>query len=241
MTAEDEDGAGSRSQADVAHSLVKRKIIELELAPGEFFSEAQLSSELGVGRTPLREALARLRLENLVEVAPRSGHQVTPLTLDAVSELFNVRRLIEGEAAALAAARGARDIQKLHELELLCRYSYDPSDLDSVRRFTRANTEFHCAIPMLAGNGHLAMFLRYTLEHMERYMHLHFRLNPNPEECVHGHEELLGALLSGDEEEARRVARAEISAAQRKMMQELLASESLNKVNLAGLPRAEGE
>src|SRR5207237_2932327 len=118
-------GAG-RSQVQRAHLLIRDQIITLKLAPGSVIEEAHLREELGLGRTPIREALQRLAHENLVSFIPHRGTFVCDINLTDLHRLTEVRVELEGYAARLAADRaGAADrtlmkaligeLEKIHE------------------------------------------------------------------------------------------------------------------------------
>lgn len=89
-----------------AYDLIRHKIVSLELAPGEVIDETALREELDLGRTPIREALQRLALEQLVTIIPRRGMFVTEIRLTDLQRLFEVRVPLEAQAARLAAKRG---------------------------------------------------------------------------------------------------------------------------------------
>jgi DNA-binding GntR family transcriptional regulator len=89
-----------------AYHSIKHKIVSLELAPGAVIDENALREELGLGRTPIREALKRLALEKLVIIVPRRGMFVTDIGITDLRRLFEVRVMLEGLAARLAAERG---------------------------------------------------------------------------------------------------------------------------------------
>ena len=90
-----------------AYDLIRHKIVSLELAPGEVIDESALREELELGRTPIREALQRLALEQLVTIIPRRGMFVTEIRLTDLQRLFEVRVPLEAQAARLAAKRGS--------------------------------------------------------------------------------------------------------------------------------------
>lgn len=96
----------SRSLSEQAYLLIRRKIISLELPPGGIVDEASLKDELGLGRTPIREALLRLSLEKLVTIVPRRGIFVTDIVITDLQRLFEIRLELETLAARLAARRG---------------------------------------------------------------------------------------------------------------------------------------
>lgn len=89
-----------------AYEQIKQKIVSLELPPGAVIDEAALREELGLGRTPIREALQRLSLEKLVEIVPRRGTFVSDLGIMDLQRLFELRIVLEAQAARLAAQRG---------------------------------------------------------------------------------------------------------------------------------------
>ena len=89
-----------------AYLAIKHKIVSLQLEPGAVIDEAALIAELGLGRTPIREALQRLALEKLVDIVPRRGMFVTEIGITDLQRLFEVRMVLESMAARLAAQRG---------------------------------------------------------------------------------------------------------------------------------------
>ena len=100
-----------------AYEEIKRKIITLELDPGSVLDEAELQEELGLGRTPIREALKRLALESLVSIVPRRGMFVTDIGISDLQRLLEVRLELETLAARLAAQRGTpKHWQKMEAL-----------------------------------------------------------------------------------------------------------------------------
>lgn len=95
--------------ADIAYRRIESMIVTRVLAPGSMISENQLCEELGCGRTPIREALQRLKLEGFIEIHPRRGALVTPLDVMKQLELLEVRRPLEDLVARLAAERASPD------------------------------------------------------------------------------------------------------------------------------------
>lgn len=94
------------SLSQKAYQEIKHKIVSLELPPGAVIDEGALREELGLGRTPIREALKRLSLEKLVIIVPRRGMFVTDIGITDLKRLFEVRVAMESLAARLAAERG---------------------------------------------------------------------------------------------------------------------------------------
>jgi DNA-binding GntR family transcriptional regulator len=97
------------SLADQAYYAIRELIVSLEYAPGDPISERDLTGRLGIGRTPIREALRQLAQEKLVEVFPRRGMFVTTVDVRDLARLCEVRAVLEPEAARLAAERATQD------------------------------------------------------------------------------------------------------------------------------------
>jgi DNA-binding GntR family transcriptional regulator len=96
---------GPASQSVDAYRLIKEQIITLKLPPASFIDDARLSEELGIGRTPIREALIRLALEHLIIILPRRGTIVADLNISDLHKLFEIRLSLEPTAVRLAAER----------------------------------------------------------------------------------------------------------------------------------------
>ena len=94
--------------SQTAYDLIRYKIVSLALPPGDVIDESALRAELGLGRTPIREALQRLSLEQLVTIIPRRGMFVTQIRLTDLQRLFEIRVPLEAQAARLAAQRGIK-------------------------------------------------------------------------------------------------------------------------------------
>jgi DNA-binding GntR family transcriptional regulator len=120
MIPEVDGGAGiagrlkPRSLAETAYDAIEQMIISRRLAPGAMVSEGELGEELALGRTPVREALARLKAIGFVEVHPRRGVLVTPVDIIKHLELLEVRRPLDETVARCVIARAAdRDVETL--------------------------------------------------------------------------------------------------------------------------------
>lgn len=217
--------AESRSLVDDAYRQVRAQLIRCVLEPGQRLTESQLVQQLGVGKTPVREALARLVQERLVQAIPRHGYRVSPITLRDVQELFGLRLIVEPAAVQLAA--GHVDATQLRRLDELCQAGYTLGDSASAAAFLHANTEFHVTVARASGNRRLATLLATLLDESERLFHLGLMLRNRTEEMAHEHKELVEALIAGDGEAARRIAVEQIIAAQRMVVDALLSSRAL--------------
>lgn len=131
--------------SDQAYAALKREIVSLELAPGAVLSEPELTVRLGIGRTPLREALQRLAEEDLVVVLPHRGTFVSPVGAADVQAVFELRVELDAFAARLAAERATSS--QIEGLRLLVDgFAGEAAEFDR---------EFHEGIAAAAHNPYL--------------------------------------------------------------------------------------
>ena len=143
-----------RSVVDDVHSALLERIVAGELAPGARLRQEALADELGVSRTPLREALVRLASEGLVEFTPNRGATVARRDFSDMQQAWRARLVIEPGAARLAAER--RDTEAIERLrETVRRQRVAAGDVTT--SFT-LNREFHVTLVQASGNAHLAQF-----------------------------------------------------------------------------------
>lgn len=186
------------SHAQQAYDELRRRIIRCELAPGRTFTEASIGEELGLGRTPVREALARLAREGLVVVAPRAGCRVAEVTLGDVLELFELREPLEAKAAELAAQRiSASDLAELQRLTDVP-FAHDPDDAAGIAAFLGANTAYHSTIGRIAGNGRLVAVLGDISDQLERLHWLGVPTSPKVGDLLAEHQAMIAALTTRD-------------------------------------------
>ena len=144
------DAAALEPAAAVAYERLRRMIVELELPPGTALTEPALVERLGIGRTPVREALRRLADERLLVIFPRRGMVVGHLGLAEVQQLFEARLAIEGQNAELAAGRASpRDDGDLAGLNAAVHAAQDEG---SFRAFLQADGQLHLAVARMARN-----------------------------------------------------------------------------------------
>jgi DNA-binding GntR family transcriptional regulator len=200
-----------------------------------------VAAQLGGSKTPAREALARLAGEGLVEVVRGTGYRVAPVTIKSARDLFDLRALLECEAAARAATRPMAP-EARSQLDALLSTTYHQAERASVRRFLKANTAFHVGLARTAGNDVLANVLEAVFEQLQRLIHLAIALSSRAEEVVHEHHELLAAVTSGDPVLARRVAERQVASARAAVLDALLSSEVILSANVVpdGRPIADG-
>jgi DNA-binding GntR family transcriptional regulator len=171
-------------------------IVEGDLAPGARVIEAELCEQLGISRTPLREALKVLASEGLLELLPHRGARVTEVTARDVGELFEVIAALEGLAAEFAARRmSERDLERLCSMhERLERYHAARRRHD----YFRVNHKIHHLIVALAGNGILTTTHARLLAQARRGRYLAILSNERWDEAMREHVDLMAALEACD-------------------------------------------
>src|SRR3954451_8403738 len=215
--------SGAGSLARRAYDALKQDILTCELRPGAQIFEGELAIRYGTSKTPVREALNLLGQQGLVQVLPRRGYLVAPVTLRDVQEVFQLRLLLETGAAELAAEHITEE--GLRQLKALVGVRYTYRDRASYARFLRANREFHIAVAEASGNGRLAAFVAKLLEDMERILHLGLDLRDSAEEMAVEHAELVDALLRGDGALARRVVTEQLQTSRKRVLEAVVGSE----------------
>jgi DNA-binding GntR family transcriptional regulator len=210
------DGA---SLADRAYLAIRGLIVSLELPPGAAIREPDLTAQLGIGRTPVREALRRLALERLVEVYPRRGMFVTTVDVRDLARLCEVRAVLEPEAARLAAERATRpDLEEINALidELL----------DARRRDDRAlidlDERIHRTIYRTSHNQLLEETLEWYYTHALRIWMLALDRQRTLQSAVLEHHDLLDAIARGNGERAAELMRGHVEHFEQAMRDVLL-------------------
>jgi DNA-binding GntR family transcriptional regulator len=210
------DGA---SLADRAYLAIRGLIVSLELAPGDPIREPDLTAQLGIGRTPVREALRRLALERLVEVYPRRGMFVTTVDVRDLARLCEVRAVLEPEAARLAAERATRP--DLEEINALIEELLDPRRRDD-RALIDLDERIHRTIYRTSHNQLLEETLEWYYTHALRIWMLALDRTRTLQSAVLEHHDLLDAIARGNGERAGQLMRAHVEHFEQSMRDVLL-------------------
>ena len=146
------------SLLDQAYNEIKFRIITCKYRPGEVLSEAAISHELKIGRTPVHQAIHRLMMDGLISIMPRKGVMVTPVGVEEVMEIIDVRLVNECYCARLAADRASE--AELQELKAILEAAEDVMRKRDVQEMMLLDREFHDALARAAKNALLADVLR---------------------------------------------------------------------------------
>jgi DNA-binding GntR family transcriptional regulator len=204
--------SGFTSRSDEAYEQLKRMIFEHELPPGSRIGEAQLTRQLGMSRTPVREALARLESEGMLTAAPGRGFLVAELTVADLIDIYRVRAVLEGLAAEEAAGQATRvDIARLEDLYDAMTRASEQEDQD--QELARLNSEFHALIAEISGNTYLQAMLEDIREVFEWFRTTALTLPGRRETAHEEHGQMIDALRRGDAGAARELAHGHVQRA----------------------------
>ncbi len=194
--------APAQSLTDRAYAEIEEMIITLRLAPGSAVSEPELSAALGIGRTPIREALQRLARERLVAIFPRRGIFVTDINVTSQLRLLEVRREIE-RLIARSAARRATDDERDRFAALASAFEAAAKANDDVT-FMRIDRDFNILCSVAAHNEFAAgaMSLMHSLS--RRFWYLHYKQAADMPLTAKLHADIACAIAAGDDERAAR-------------------------------------
>lgn len=222
---------GSARSSKTAHlyQSLRNEILTMLLPPGTILVENALAARFSVSKTPIREALALLQQDRLVDSLPRKGYLVTAVTVDDQRELIELRAAIDGAAAELAARRITS--QELDALQRLVLPSETPFEARAAKRYMDLNRKFHVAIARASGNQRLAQLVERLVDETVRLFAPGFHMGE--------HQEIIDALRTGDGARARAAAVNHILMTQDRVRKREATGFSLTAVDrAAALPRA---
>lgn len=182
-----------------AYNNLKAGIVEGRYRPGASLSEVSLAAEHGMSRTPIREGLARLWQEGYLDRVVGHGYFVARVTVQQIHDTFDVRRLLEGAAAARAAELAtADDIKRLRSLALV-----PVGAGQDYRQSETANVQFHLAIAGCARNTLALELIERCLEQVDRFMSLGVSFGQFTETATEAHLQIVAAIEAHDASGAR--------------------------------------
>jgi DNA-binding GntR family transcriptional regulator len=205
------------SLVDAAYEAVRQRILDNLYPPGHRALEQELAEELGISRTPLREAMIRLRNEGLVEIIPRHGIRVLPLSATDMKEIYEMLTALESMAAELAARRqpGAAEVKPLEDASRDMARALRANDLEA---WARADERFHSSLLDLCGNRLLKQTVLNFWDRAHRARMFTLRLRPKPVQSTEEHRELVARIRAGDAAGALSLTRAHRERGSRELL-----------------------
>lgn len=143
------------------YDKLRNDILSCSLLPGEEFREGELVEKFGVSKSPIRDALQRLELEGLVEITPRRGHRVAPISIADAEDMLDMREILEAGALRLAIDRAkTADLKALDE--------FRTADTEDLAAFADYNRRFHMTLCKVSQNKRIATSMAQLMENYDR-------------------------------------------------------------------------
>lgn len=202
---------------EIVFDYLKNAIIAGELKPGERLMEIAIAEQLGVSRTPVREAIRKLEKEQFIEMIPRKGAYVASTSIKDMLDVLEVRKLLEGFATELAAKRmtdeGLADLLRTHKLFLKA------LEDNNTEAMVTCDNDFHDKIFQASDNLKLIEITTSLSEQVQRYRLSYFNDLNNFEEIKEWHEKIYDAIEKKDEKRASAVAIEHIELIEKRVVE----------------------
>lgn len=202
---------------DAAYAQIRRRILDVVWPPGYQVLEQDVAIELNMSRTPVREAMIRLQREGLLEVIPRHGMRVLPVSPSDMRELYQVLTALECMAAELLALRqpNDKDLMPLIAATTAMDEALKADDLDA---WAVADERFHALLVDLSGNRQLKETVLNYWDRAHRARMFTLRLRPKPLNSTQEHMRMVECFLAGDVKGAAEITRAHRERANRELV-----------------------
>jgi DNA-binding GntR family transcriptional regulator len=207
------------SLANLAYATIKKDILTCKLDPGSTIAQAQLVRQYDFSLTPVREALKRLEQEGYVQSIPRFGYLITPITLQDVENLYDLRLVLEQSAIRMAIQRATNE--QLAQIQEKATFTYKFRDLGSYLEFLEHNVNFHVSIALVSKNRKLAEILANVLIEMTRIFNLGLDLRDSAEEMRNEHITLAAALVGRNIQLAEQIVQDQIMFSRQRVIEML--------------------
>jgi DNA-binding GntR family transcriptional regulator len=200
--------AARANLAEQVYAALKGEIHDFQLVAGDRFSEAELGHRLGVSRTPVREALFRLRNEGFLDVEPKLGWFVRPIDFAKLEQLYDLRIVLEMASVLRLCARSADP----PELDALKHIWLVPvaERLSDARQVGANDEQFHATLVRAAGNGEMARVHWDVTERIRIIRHLDFTRPDRIEATYTEHAKILRALIQRKADQAQLLLKSHI-------------------------------
>jgi len=195
---------------EIVFNTMRHAIIEGDFKPGQRLMEVQLAEQMGVSRTPVREAIRKLELEGLVIMVPRKGAYVAGLSSEDIKDVVEIRAILEGFAAKQASYNYTP--QDIKQLEAVFK-NFEQAVLEnSIVDLINYDTEFHEVIYKIANNTKLIQISNALREQVQRYRVAYFTQTHRTDILLKEHRSMLDAIINKDGNRAREIAEQHVSS-----------------------------
>lgn len=208
--------SAKQSLAQEVYGKLKELIIYNKIQPGDIITVGEMAGRFNVSKTPVRDSLNALKHEGLIEVLPYKGYFVSRVDIKILLDLFQMRTILEGAAAELAAKNATAEI-----IEGLTALAYkDLTSQENTVSFMQTNFNFHMAIAAASGNQYLCKSLSNVLEQLQRVLYTDL-ISGDPEQMQKEHQELVQCIINQDHNEAKRLVNTQIEATRKRILKNI--------------------
>ena len=190
------------------YRILKERIIKGDLAQGSKLFEAKIAEQLGVSRTPVREAIRELAAEGFVKISPNQGVEISNISIEDIQEVLQIRAVLEGLAAKLAATKITKE--KIKKLENINKNMEKYARKDDIFNVIRESEKFHGLILDICENNRLIRIRKNLDEQIHRYRSISLNIPGRPEYALEEHKKITEALKQGDLEKADELSKMHI-------------------------------
>ena len=190
-----------RPLREIVYEELKRQILVGEIAPGTRMMEVELAEDMGVSRTPVREAIRKLEKEGMVTIEPRKGAYASNISIKDMVDVLEVRQGLEAMAAAIASEK-ITQAQK-EELQTVVDQYREAVEAENVEKMIQYDQKFHMLIVTYSGNKTLTQVFSTVQELALRFRYIYYDDFNRYENMPNEHQEIENAIMSGDSEKAR--------------------------------------
>ena len=208
-----------RSLGQHIFAHLKQAILRGRISPGNRLVENRIAKDLGISRTPVREAFHKLEREGLLKQIPQGGYTVTGLTKEDIEDIFSIRSLLESYAAALAAKNHKKN--ELLALEEINREFQRCLEQNQLEKLPEINTEFHDILYALSGRPVLIKMISQLQAQIHRFRKIILTDKSNAEISIKFHKSLVTSLKQRDIEQVEQLLKKHILRGQRIVLKSL--------------------
>lgn len=199
---------GYKPLGNIVYESLKESILNGSLKPGEKLMESRIAEDLGVSRTPVREAIRKLEKEKYVKMIPRKGAYVEDLTMEDILEVLEIRIVLEGLASKLAAKNISEDMKEKIRSNM-SNFDSASNKLDR-KELISLDEKFHHMIYLASGNQKLNEIVRELQDQFQRFRLSYFNELSSYMKLANSHNKLYQAIIDGDEDKAEAYAKEHI-------------------------------
>ena len=204
---------------DVVFNTLRKAILTGELKPGEHLMEIHLANQLGVSRTPIREAIRKLELEGLVIMIPRRGALVAQITEKDLKDVLEVRRALDALCAELACERITQEEKQ--QLKAACEEFEKATETGDATTIAAADVKLHEIIIEATGNRRLIQMIKNLSDQMYRYRFEYIKEKDQHNNLIREHRMIYESIINNDKEQAAKAATVHIDNQEKSIIRQI--------------------